>query len=865
MNSQAKKKEVGFDSAGREIDKIDVRISHRIIQLFSEGLYSSPNKAIEELVSNSFDADARNVHVILSPDLTAPNATIAVIDDGEGMDVDALKVHWIIGRSSRRTEGNNSKRMPIGKFGIGKLATFVLSEKLTHICKVDSKYVAATMNYSILGPSPDGFTDPGQEGIFNDNKIIIPIRTLSESEAFDLLKPWLTGSRAGYKALKLFGEGAQPSWTVAIMSSLKQMGRTIQRGKLKWILRSAMPLRDDFNLYLDGDRIEPSKIDMPIIQKWVIGKDILSDTLNKPCPDGFFLSEDESFSPDSIHRYGLSHSQLGRVTGYIELFESDISGGVSSEIERSNGFFIYVRGRMINTEDPGFGIPRNLLQHGTFSRFRMVAHIDSLDQELRSSRESLQQGDLLNLAKGFLHSAFNLARNRLVDYDKKQSPGAQLSARLSSAPGSLTRGPLITLAIRALEGNAHPRYTLLPSGIGQAARAKLTDEIKERINAPEGIIQTTELVISDSNDGLAIYDVVNSKLLINMSHPFVAAFQESYINRESRMPLEMYAMTEVLIEAHLYYFGIDENIIHDVLAIRDELLRYFVRSSIKRTAGMIAMALTDAKEDSSKLEEEMRASFEAIGFANVIRIGGSGKPDGTAEAHLAASDDGIIKRYKVGLEAKSGGVVSAHRLGVSGIARHMKEFNCDHHLVIGNGFDTNSGDGTATVKEIKNLRETSLREGSEKTITLMYIDDLSRLVRLIPAKRIDLVRLRKLFQTCITPEESKTWIDGIANEKEKTWPYKEILSTIWKIAESRPSEPVEYGMVAMALELGQPPIKISKQELIDCCKAMSILASGVVFARANTVEITRSPNLALRDIRDAIKDYPESERANILL
>ena len=52
-----------FATAGTKADIIDVKISHRIIQLFSDGLYSSPNKAIEELVSNSFDAGARHVHI----------------------------------------------------------------------------------------------------------------------------------------------------------------------------------------------------------------------------------------------------------------------------------------------------------------------------------------------------------------------------------------------------------------------------------------------------------------------------------------------------------------------------------------------------------------------------------------------------------------------------------------------------------------------------------------------------------------------------------------------------------------------------------------------------------------------------------
>ena len=45
-----------FAMVGRHTDDITVRISYRIIQLFSEGLYKSPTKAIEELVANSFDA-----------------------------------------------------------------------------------------------------------------------------------------------------------------------------------------------------------------------------------------------------------------------------------------------------------------------------------------------------------------------------------------------------------------------------------------------------------------------------------------------------------------------------------------------------------------------------------------------------------------------------------------------------------------------------------------------------------------------------------------------------------------------------------------------------------------------------------------
>ena len=640
------------------------------------------------------------------------------------------------------------------------------------------------------------------------------------------------------------------------------MGRKIQRGKLKWVLRSAMPLRDDFRLFLDGDPVEPSKIDVPLIQKWIIGKDIVEDTLRKPCPEGFGVTEDGSFSEDSIHHYGLSHPQLGRITGYIELYESDISGGKSAELGRSHGFFVYVRGRMINSgeEDDGFGIPRNLLRHGTFSQFRMVVHIDSLDEVLRSSRESLQEGELYKLAQNFLHASFNLARNRLVEYEQLQTPGALLAARISSTPGSLTRTPLFALAKMAIEGKVRPVYTRLTEGLDEVGKQQLIEWFETKLHSKDDIVQQTELVTLDTRDGIAIYDVKSNKLLINTSHPFVAAFQEIYAKPADSMPLEMYAMTEVLTEALLYYTGLDESKIRDILFQRDEILRYFVRSAIRRTPGMIALALSDAKDDENQLEEEMRAAFEAIGFDNVIRIGGKGKPDGTAEAYLAASEAGTVQCYRVGLEAKSGDKVSAKRLGVSGISRHMDDYQCHHHVVIGNGFETSAGDTSATVIEIKELNK-----NTGKTITLIHVDDLARLVRLVPAKRISLHRLRELFQTCITPERSKEWIDSIEKEIPARSPYKEILETIWQRAQSRPDHAIEYAAVMTAMEYLNPPKLISKQDLKEHCKAMQIMAPGAVFARETTVEIRCRPDLVLRGILDSVGEYPEEERRTIVI
>ncbi|MCH8164756.1 MAG: ATP-binding protein, partial [Planctomycetes bacterium] len=303
-----------FTTAGNETDQIDVKISLRIIQLFSEGLYSSPNKAVEELVSNSFDAGAENVHIILSPDLRDPDATIVVIDDGEGMNADGLKQHWIIGETTRRRVTGSSRPKPIGKFGIGKLSTYVLALKLTHICKSGDTYYAATMDYSLLA----GRAEEASEGVFKQQTIQIPLRTLTEQQARDAVQLWIDGEKKGYQALNLFGEDAPDSWTVAIMSGLKDMGKKVKIGRLKWVLRTAMPQRSDFRLFLDGDPITPPEFKP--LAKFVIGKDVMIQK-TKPCPEGLIEREDTDEPADSIHRYGLYDDDglLGRITGYIEI------------------------------------------------------------------------------------------------------------------------------------------------------------------------------------------------------------------------------------------------------------------------------------------------------------------------------------------------------------------------------------------------------------------------------------------------------------------------------------------------------------------------------------------------------------------
>lgn len=530
-----------YSTTGKESEKIDVRLSYGIVRLFSEGLYASPNKAIEELVANSFDAGAQRVGVLLPADFHDQGATIAVLDDGEGMDADGLKVHWLIGKSIKRALQERPRgRQQIGKFGIGKLATYVLANRLTHISKKGNKYYSTSMNFKDVD-------ERGEEEVEPKSPIRITLRELTEDQAKLALKNWTDAATFQKSGFKLFGTGSSSSWTFAILSDLKAKVHQIERGRLQWVLRTALPLRDDFEVYFNGNKLEPSKASKGRLKKWILGSDITD--LPKPAENQTTPEEDKNQENDSAKRFGLTHSILGRITGYAEAYK-DLLTGKSDEIFRSYGFFVYVRDRLINVEDGHFGIPPDELRHGTFGRMRIVVHIDGLDDFLQSDRERIREGPVRAAAQNILRAIFNHVRQFLNKYDADLTPGAKLASTLAASPGSVSRRPIIELVRAALAGKASSNYIALPPETDEPGRWDLVSILEKRAETPESFVAGSEVVFDVAPDrGIAMYDAQTGLMRINGFHPFVSAFYDDFANTTAGLPLELFAMAEVLLES----------------------------------------------------------------------------------------------------------------------------------------------------------------------------------------------------------------------------------------------------------------------------------------------------------------------------
>src|SRR5271154_4108509 len=89
------------ETVGHHTSTISVELSTSFLEHFSEQLYSSPQKAFEELISNGWDAGADCVDVRIPADLSNPNATMSVLDNGVSMDAEGLRQLWHIAFSPK--------------------------------------------------------------------------------------------------------------------------------------------------------------------------------------------------------------------------------------------------------------------------------------------------------------------------------------------------------------------------------------------------------------------------------------------------------------------------------------------------------------------------------------------------------------------------------------------------------------------------------------------------------------------------------------------------------------------------------------------------------------------------------------------
>ena len=843
-------------ASGQSEGAVHVQIGPRFLELFSENLYSSPNKAFEELVSNSWDAGASVVHVAIPSSGEGAASGVWVLDNGESMDLKGLEQLWAVASSAKR-DREDPPRPQIGKFGIGKLATYILANEVTYICKAaDGVIRSVTMDFLDIEERAD--TDDASQRL-QIGSFPLEVRRLSSDESRSLIATFPEGERL----IALIDQGipspigetevddgfggessetipqTQNTWTLALLTNLKDQGRRIQAYQIRRMLRAALPLGASIAIGVNGDAVESTKLDVPVHEQWILGPSLSLDPLEwEEDSDPVPVEEIEGPPYPFVKIEGIN----GPITGTVRLYEQRISGGKSEDRSRSVGFFVNVRGRVIALDDPYFGLEN--LSHGAWAHFRCVVRADGLDAILNVERDTLRDGPQLRLFRALLRALFNKARSSYVGMASAVWPnaGELLQKRWDAFPLH-DLGQMVSERI----GTAIPLPSFIDASDVEDANALRTEWQRIASETPADLIADVVDVDADPSQAMATYRLGTRQLVVNSNHPFV---REHGATAEEKELVKDLALLDFLVETRMITQGIDTGAVEEVNQYRDQVMRVLARLR-RRTGAQIAQLLEESTDHSRGLEVIMGEALDYLGFV-VTPIGGNGEPEGVAKAALTPRTDDQPETYSFTYEAKStarrSGRVPADEVNPGKLKRHRLKHQCDYTLVVAPDFS----EGVI------------VEECEQNQVTPMRASDLATLlIRSGRRGMIPLSTLRTMFQFH-DPDSVHDWVQTLTVDgtPEHALTLDLLLDGIEAVGFEGPdvinSSTVALQLRRMLGETGRP----TNTEVKAVAQGLGVLLPGLIeVSGQGDLYLAGSVSVIRQRIREMLDRLPTSLQA----
>ena len=774
---------------------ITVRISNEILTLLSSQLYQSPLKAIEELVVNSYDANAQECRLFVpkpSDDLQA----VLVYDDGIGMDADGLSDLWLVGRSGKRAPDYQRRmsRKQIGKFGIGKLATYAISNNVTYVSRTNQNVLAVSANFKRFREDPHGN---------------VPVElNVTRIESWDKLQePGIfksTCELAGVEMDVLFS-ASPTSWTIVLLENMKR--KAIHPGRLRWVLRTAMPLQAGFRLHLNSEEILSSKEDVEVLSQFDITE------LSAKRMESVNAKTKE---PWRIQDGGLvSDSFPEGVQGSAMVAERSLHAGKSVDLGRSNGFFVKVRGRLINEEDPLFGL--SPLSYQTFNRFRADLTADDLDKAVTAPREGVGESPLRDKLSILLSEVFYEARDKyeayLEELDKEDA--RKREQKRSYVPERLIEHPIAdVLSLPSLDPTQGPEADESWFYLEVGTEQEVYELVKDLYTQPRSQ-KYRYLYVSKGRQGrLVEFDPKQSTFYLNEDHDLVAEYRE---DPRAAMLLEDIATAEAVLEIYLREHGMAPHVVGELLQRRDSLLRGLANDRVF-SIDVISQRLKDSVNDRYDLEVNLVAASRALGFV-ATHLGGAGEPDG-----VARFTDYPEGERKITLEAKSSDdVPQLAQLDFAGLKEHVDRHQASGCLLVAPSYPGSTlGKGSAVSQR-----------ASENRISCWTVYDLARVVELVETRHIGAKEVLDIVLSQFAPGDVSTAVKELLDEP--TWEHRSlyvaVLKGLRRLEGRLPDQARTVSHIATEVSGRQEFMNVTQDEIRKAVADLSGASQGTLLLR----------------------------------
>jgi hypothetical protein len=782
------------ETLSTETKAVQVLVSYEVVKLFSEQLYASPVKAIEELVVNGWDAEASLCSVYVDVDGERP--LIAVFDDGKGMTLQQLETLWHIGVSNKLKIV--AKRKQIGKFGIGKLASYAVARRATYISRTIEGIHTVSIDFQAFADATDSFGVA--KPVTLTLRRIDDLKTLAKSRAFKAASAVLATKPDKQELEKI------PSWTLVVLEDLKEKAQQLKTGRLRWVLQTAMPLESDFSLYLNGEAVQSSKSLYTKLVSFNVGQ-LEAERLADLCA---VTGETWTRTGDAL----TSPSFPSGITGEAFVTKESLyaQGGKSEDLGRSHGFFVRVHNRLINETDPLFGA--RPLSFSTWYRFAAVVEASDLNRFITASRDDIEQTEIKAKLRHLLLALFNQARDSFEEIllleEEKNSQRKEGSRDYVST--ELVERPLADALVANAGGESDTalsgKWRLVEPIEDVGALQKLVDQLYEADRKDRRYL--FKYSPAGSLQPIARLDVPNNTFIINEDHQMVAEFADK---PESKRLLEAMVVAEALLEVYLHAARVEPEIVYDLLDRRDTLLRSLALDQ-SYSLPALARALRDAASSANDLEIALVGALRALGFT-ARHIGGSGTPDGLAEYIIHGSED---KSFT--LEAKSSSdVPQLPQLDFAGLKSHYEKVGADGCLLVAPAYP-----GAASKDSEVSLRATQQR------VSCWTIDQLASIVEAAERRHINARKLQEIVLRSFTPSEISEEVSRLLSQPtfDKVDLYGAILDALSSLQSRLRGTPRNISLIAGEISRDEHFKDVDSPEIREAVIDLSRASKGML-------------------------------------
>ncbi|APX97878.1 ATP-binding protein [Natronorubrum daqingense] len=834
-----------YDTAqefGDTEDSIDIDISFRIIRQFSKQLYDNPRRAIEELVCNSYDANAKECYIHTPNDV---DDGLYVLDDGHSMDMDGLEWLWKVA-SSRKSQGDDEDRVSgdrqqIGKFGVGKLASFALGSRLTYVATKNGKT-------RIVSVHQDRLKEETEDDDFD-------VYEFQASEARDHLNRFFTNIPDPW-------ENNWDSWTLAVVEDIpeRNTGTDLQPWHLKNMIRTAIPTSTNFSAYLNQEKISEREPNGEEIFNVDVTEDVMIDRIETTLKN--YWSSRKSIGPDDVSEElyevtrttfsdpqdtneriaGIEVPILGPVSGQGRYFDRSLTTDKRRERGfQDHGFRVNVRGKLINKSDPLFGLEP--LSFSTWAQFLAEFEMPGLDEVIRVQRDQLMDEPETHIARRILKQTFQEVRQQQRNQEDEDNAGIISRSSSSSSSGETLQR---TFSDRLQERSNHYAYDAV-SGLHDETEKRSLD--LDDIDIEVKPLKPTDRAVEYNSDELQV--------IINEGHPLIDTLRRSSdFTRNIEDAFKEILAARLLIYGYLRKNGADRLALAASRQIFDSVLRSAAGNLGADELDYQLSELDDASTvGGTRFEEAIVNIFQNIGL--------SAAQDGGPDTH-----DGVIEipqvgdNFRVSVEAKgSQGIVSHSQLSFDSVNRHRSEQNCDQAIVIAREFQT-EGRNEQRSALLRNL-DPEINDEAVSNISLMTTEAIETFLRLHDRQPFTYSETKQVLSNDVLPENLPDKIIDVWEEKPDDELTKSILMIGHEMMETDPNNPPSVG--AVAYDERMRTRDVTREEIEERLESLDVLTKSVKMLGDDKFEIDADADTILTEVDDSREAVDDALSNNLIV